>query len=76
MSILAWFGPCLQGAYRFAKEITLVRGPKNLHGGGDNSAITSLLELEGAPHCILESAEGPGAWGGMCGTLRCGVRQG
>ena len=25
MSILAWVGPCLQGTYGFAKEVTLVR---------------------------------------------------
>ena len=36
--------------------------PKNLHGGGDNSAITSLLELEGSSTLHLESAGALG-WG-------------
>lgn len=62
------FGLCLQGAYRFAKEITLVRKiPKIFMEEVINSDRTSLLEGEGAPHCILESGEvprGPGFGGG------------
>lgn len=76
------FGPCLQGAYRFAKEITLVRKiPKIFMEEVINSDRTSLLEGEGAPHCILESGEeprGPGfGGGGVVGGVdeRRGVRQ-
>lgn len=43
--------------------------PKNLHGGGDNSAITSLLELEGGSTLhfrVCRGAEGPRGPGVGC----------
>jgi len=48
MSILHGLGPVFKEVCKrnhIGQEI-----PKNLHGGGDNSAITSLLELEGGLH--------------------------
>lgn len=76
MGILVQLGPGLQGAYCLVKEITSGQEiPQNLHGGGDISARTSLLEGEGALYHILGSGKSTEqrAWRGH-ELFRSGVR--